>query len=426
MLGFVQSFFAAKCNPIGVDFGSDCLRMAQTQLVDGEHRLVAAASADVPAIVRHDAAARWNFFVETCSDLLSVGKFRGRDAILALPASTMFIQHLRMPKMEPDAMKKALPWELRGKLPIDPSHAQLRHIVAGDVYEGQEAKSEVIVMAAAKEMVNQFLAAAARAKLDVIGMNVEPKSIVDCFHQIYRRKSDEDQVTCFVDIGCVASRAVIAADGQILFARTIPVGGDHFSRATATALSMKLEDAKILRVKIASDLTQTMDDPREKPAAPAVPAAPAATESVENSFALLGAGIAQERRHDLAKEPVNPAEDQTSSDIRRVTEACQEPLRRLVEELELCRRYYETTFPGKPVTRLIFVGGEARQKVLCQQIARQMSLAAQVGDPMVRVGKNCEIPIESGIDRKQPQPGWAVAIGLSMGAATVAAAASSK
>jgi hypothetical protein len=78
------------------------------------------------------------------------------------------------------------------------------------------------------------------------------------------------------------------------------------------------------------------------------------------------------------------------------------------------------------VTRLIFVGGEARQKVLCQQIARQMSLAAQVGDPMVRVGKNCEIPIESGIDRKQPQPGWAVAIGLSMGAATVAAAASSK
>ena len=55
-----------------------------------------------------------------------------------------------------------------------------------------------------------------------------------------------------------------------------------------------------------------------------------------------------------------------------------------------------------------------------------MSLAAQIGDPMVRVGKNSEIPIESGIDKKQPQPGWAVAIGLSMGAAQVAAAASSK
>jgi type IV pilus assembly protein PilM len=419
MLGFVQSFFAAKCNPIGVDFGSDCLRMAQIQHINGEHRLIAAASADVPNTVRHDAAARLNFFVDTCPDLLSQGKFRGREAIFALPAATMFIQHLRMPKMDADAMKKALPWELRGKLPIDPSHAQLRHIVAGDVYEGQEAKSEVIVIAAAKELVHHLLAAASKAKLDVTGMNVEPMALVDCFTQIYRRKSDENQVTCFVDIGCVSSRAVIAVDGQILFARTIPVGGDHFSRATASGLGIKLEEAKVLRVRLAAMLQ--VEEPKEK----AVEPSPAPVESVENSFALLGAGLAKERRHDLVTEPVKPA-DPVAADARRVTEACQEPVKRLVEELELCRRYYETTFPGKPVTRLIFVGGEARQKTLCQQIARQMGLAAQVGDPMVRVAKNSDLPADCGLDVKQPQPGWAVAIGLSMGTAPVAATASSK
>src|SRR5205823_13118571 len=112
-------------------------------------------------------------------------------------------------------------------------------------------KSEVVVMAAAKEMVNQFLAAAAKAKLDVVGMNVEPKALIDCFTQIYRRKSDEGVINCFVDIGCVATRAVIAEGDNLLFARTIPVGGDHFSRATANAMGIKLEEAKILRVKIA-------------------------------------------------------------------------------------------------------------------------------------------------------------------------------
>jgi hypothetical protein len=34
---------------------------------------------------------------------------------------------------------------------------------------------------------------------------------------------------------------------------------------------------------------------------------------------------------------------------------------------------------------------------------------------MVRMGRISEIGIESGIDRRQPQPNWAVAIGLSMG-----------
>src|SRR6185369_942191 len=102
-----------SANPIGVDFGTDCLRMAQIQVVDGEPRIVAAASADVPSHVRNDPAGRASFFVETTRDLLAQGKFKGRQAILALPAAQMFIQHLRVAKMGEDELKKALPWEAR-------------------------------------------------------------------------------------------------------------------------------------------------------------------------------------------------------------------------------------------------------------------------------------------------------------------------
>ncbi|MEO6434350.1 MAG: pilus assembly protein PilM [Tepidisphaeraceae bacterium] len=428
MLTFVQNFFAPKCNPIGVDYGSDCLRLVQVSHTGGELKVIAAASADVPTHVRHDPGARLNFFSETTRDLLIQGKFRGRQAVLGLPAASMFIQHLRMAKLDGEAMKKALPWELRGKLPIDPSHALLRHIIAGDVYEGQEPKSEVIVIAAAKEMVNAFLAAAVKAKLDVIGMNVEPKALVDCFSQIYRRKTDEGTISCFVDIGCVATRAVIARGSEIFFARTIPVGGDHFSRATANGLKIKLDEAKVLRVKIAqAQPTPAAEEKREPAPAPRVDA------SIDNSFALLSASVPSERRdadastteahmtetlraaatNDDAAGP--PGDTELARQARQVEIACREPLNRLVEELELCRRYYETTFQGRPVDRLIFVGGEARQRSLCQHVARAMGLAAQVGDPLVRLSKNSNFGIESGIDRRQPQPGWAVAIGLSMG-----------
>ena len=436
MLGFVQNFFAPKCNPIGVDFGSDCLRLAQVQNAGGEFKLIAAATLDVPSHVRHDPNARLNFFVDSVRDLLVQGKFHGRQAMLGLPASNMFIHHLRMPKLDPDAMKKALPWELRGKLPIDPSHAQLRHIVAGDIYEGQEAKSEVIVIAAAKEMVHQLLSAATKAKLDVVGMNVEPKALVDCFSAIYRRKSDEGQTSCYVDIGCVASRAVIARGSDILFARTIPVGGDHFSRATANALNIKLDEAKLLRVKVALAAPAVAT---EEPAEPQIVGA-RRDASLENTFALLASGLQTERRRIVGNEgdtgpqfkaetatavaeaPPEPVEDELQREARRVEQACREPLTRLIEELELCRRYFETTFQGQRVDRLIFVGGEARQKALCQAIAKSMGLAAQVGDPLVKVAKNSDVGVECGIDRRSPQPGWATAVGLSIGPANVAAA----
>jgi Tfp pilus assembly PilM family ATPase len=117
-------------------------------------------------------------------------------------------------------------------------------------------------------------------------------------------------------------------------------------------------------------------------------------------------------------EPARPEGAVAACDRERVDQACREPMGRLVEELALCRRYYEATFPNQPVERLVFVGGEAHQRALCAGIAREMGIAAQVGDPLARMVRQSEVGIESGIDRRTQQPAWAIAVGLSLGPAT--------
>src|SRR3954471_21567628 len=236
MFGFVQSWFAQTGNPIGVDFGSDSLRLAQVEQIGitagaADFKLIAAARLDMPAHLRHDLPNRMAFFTESLRDLWSRGGFRGKKAVLALPAASMTIQHMRIARMEDEALKQALPWEARGKLPYDPTHAVLRHLVAGEIHQDGEQKNEVILLAAQREYVNGLLAAVAKAKLDVVGMNVEPKAVVDCFGHVYRRKTDADGKSLFVDIGCGASRAFVVRGPQVLFARIVPVGGDHFTRA---------------------------------------------------------------------------------------------------------------------------------------------------------------------------------------------------
>jgi type IV pilus assembly protein PilM len=437
MLSFVQSWFNAASSPIGVDFGSDCLRMAQVEQADKEYRLVAAASADVPAHVRNDPSARFAYFGETVRDLLTQGNFRGRRVMLNLPASMMYIQHLRLPKMDDEALKKALPWEARGKLPIDPTQAVLRHIVAGEIYHDQEPKYEIVLMAARRDWVEQYLAAAAKARLDVAGMNVEPKALLDCFSHIFRRKTDMDATTCFLDVGCTASRAVISRSGRIQFARVIPIGGEHFSRAVSAALQIPLEDARLLRIKIAA--SQPIDEPKQKRVV-APGEAPAGDPIEGTGFALLNAAVAAAEKRDPVStlptavsgrpqsaaaesaEPEAMGEPRVNSavapvDRDSVEQACREPLNRLVEELALCRRYYEATFPNQPIERLVFVGGEARQRALCQHVAREIGVAAQIGDPLARMVRQSEVGIESGIDRRTPQPAWSIAVGLSVGPA---------
>ena len=385
MIGFVKNLMGSKSSPIGVDFGSDSLKLAQVAISGGEWNMIGAASADVPSHVRHDPTARLNFFIQTTRELLASGGFTGKSVVLGLPSASMFIQHLRVPKMDEEALRKALPWEARGKIPIDPSRALLRHHIAGDIFQDQDVKQEVILMAASRELVQQLLSVANKAKMDVVGMNVEPKAIVDCFGHLYRRKGDAELTAMFVDLGAASTRAFVARSGQLLFARAIPVGGDHITRAVSTALGIKIDEAKLLRLNVCGVLAQA--------AAAAAPAVAGAT---------------------APPAPLKPG-DEVLMQAKQVEDASRETLVKLVRELDLCRRYYEATFPNKPVDRLIFVGGEAKHRTLCQFVAQELGLPAQVGDPMARMGKNSVISPDSGIDRRQPQPNWSVAIGLSLG-----------
>jgi type IV pilus assembly protein PilM len=437
MFGQVQNWLTTRAQPIGVDFGSDCLRLAQVQFHGAEPRLIAAASADVPHHIRDDAEARLTFFSENVRDLLAQGNFRGRQAVLGLPAASMFIRHLRTARMKEDQLRKALRWEARGKLPIDLSKAVIRHLIAGEVYHDQEPLLEIILMAASRESVNGLLAAAGAAKLDVVGMNVEPMALVDCFSQVYRRKTDQEVTSLFVDIGCTASRAMICRGRQVLFARSISIGGDHFTRAVAEAMKVEFEEAKLLRIKLSrvEAAAQFQRSAQLEAATGAANHAPIHAAAVGSpGAASIGAGVATlapagpisefdaELIEDDADETGIAGSERSDASVLAdkaalVKDACRHPLHRLVEELDLCRRYYETTFPSRPVDRALFVGGEARQQSLCQYLAGELGLPAQIGDPLARMSRSNDIAPETGIDRREPQPAWAVAIGLSLGAA---------
>jgi Tfp pilus assembly PilM family ATPase len=399
MLSFVQNWLTTEANPIGVDFGSDSLRLAQVELVDNEFRLVAAASAEVPSNLRGDKTVRLGFLTQTTRDLLTQGEFRGRRAILGLPASCMQIHQLRLPPADDASLRGALPGALRSRMQIDPGETLLRHLVAGQVEQDGTVLNEVIVMAAQRTLVDELLHAAAKARLDVIAMNVEPKAVVDCFSHVYRRRGDGERISCYIDIGASATRVVVARGQQIFFARAIPLAGDHFSCAVAAELHTTPDAARILRVNkhiAASEAVRNRgrSGPSEPPAN-------------------------HEHRADLKSvdAPHAEAERNTLALHQQIDRACGVPLEALIAALADCQRDHEASFPNSRIDRLIFVGGEACDRELCQTIADGLGIPGSVGDPLVRMGRISKISVESGIDRRLPQPAWAVAIGLSMGPA---------
>lgn len=379
------SWFNSKLNPIAVDIGTDSIKILQIEPREDVAHLLAAACEVIPYEVRGNLQQREDFIVSAIRKLTSESGFKGRQAVTCLPASHMAMQHLRVAHMNAEELTRALPFEAQGKLPFDASRAVIKHVVAGDIYQDGENKQEVIVLAASRDSVDRHLDLFAKAKLELVGIHVEPTALIESFAHIFRRKGDHDISTLFVDLGAGSTHVVIAHGTRMVFAKHIQVGGDTLNQAAAAALKLTPANARQARIEL---LTR-----------PPVPRMPAGVVSLGSSNPL---GTPK-----ASSTMVNPHQAQVLEDAMR------EPVDTLASELEMCVRYYESIFHGKQVDRMIFVGGESRHVAICQALAQKLNLPATLGDPLARLHKDNKTICS--VDLRQPQPGWAIAVGLGLG-----------
>ena len=84
-----------RYSPIGVDLGADSMKLLQVIPTDPP-QLVAAAAAELPPESRSNPPARQAFILERLKDLLKSQPFKGRRAILTIPAYQTLVQHLQV------------------------------------------------------------------------------------------------------------------------------------------------------------------------------------------------------------------------------------------------------------------------------------------------------------------------------------------
>lgn len=349
--------------PIGVDLGSRSVKLAQLRCVEDTYELLAAASVEVPDVPGAACGPRPGM-ADHLREAVRSAPFKGAQCILSLPAEATFVYPVRLAKLPAAQIDPAIRVELASKLPFPAAQAVIRHVVAGDVYGEGDPRQEVIAVAASRATLEAYLAAAGKAHLDVVGVNIEPCAIVECFSRLFRRASDQGRAILFLDVGYTTTQIVLAHGSRIVFAKNLVFGDKDMDRAVAEGMSVPPEQAHSLRKDLRTDT---------------------ASGAADEVYRLLAGSV-----DSLASELMN------------------------------CLRYYESVFANKPVETAIFLGGGACDKRFCQSVAQRLNLPAQIGDPLLRIDRAEGAGLSIGLDRRDAQPAWAVAIGLSLGAASAA------
>jgi type IV pilus assembly protein PilM len=370
--------------PIAIDFGVGALKVLQ--ISSGEpHALVAAAQVDTPDDILLDSAKRFEFQSQALSRLIKAGGFKGKRAVCGIPAVQMFCKHLQFPKADGDVeaqVETALPAELG----CHPDALVYRHVVVGELAAGPAAgKTEVICFAVPRDLIGRIMQLLKACKLEPVGIQPSCLAMMKAFEPAVG-EAEANQVTLYLDMGTGATTCMIAHGKDLVFAKTIHLGGRHLDETIARQLKCNIAWARSQRLAT-ENLT-----PSRTPG-------PAAEPALAGAAAVNGTGAAG---------PGPRLAEHTPAALRF---DLSDALETLTDEVAMCLRYHDTIFPGNRVSKAIFVGGEARHRGLCQHIARKLRVPAQVADPLARLGRTGTEPVKD-VDLTQPQPAWAVALGL--------------
>jgi Tfp pilus assembly PilM family ATPase len=432
--------------PIAIDFGVSSLKVIQLapsneagtdNPVGMGTSLIAAACLPTPENFLADAAKRFDFQFKALPRLIKSVAFKGKRATCAIPAAQMFCKHMQFPRAESIDLSELVRSAVSGALECAPDALVYRHVpVSGatpaNAVTGMStssgmaptstggAKQEVICLATSRHFVGQLMAAIREAKLEPVGMHPECFATVRAFEQLGRRESDKNVTTLYLDLAYGSTKVWIGHGTELIFAKTVFVGGRDLDMAVARSAECEIAQARAKRLNAAV----LVAEPRRPAASPqgsptpgglAMLAAAMAKEGV-NQTAALGAPVATEedrRTANLAPGMTSDVATQSDAPVAPPEFDVREPLEMLTDEIAGCLRYHHSLFGGRRVDRVIFVGGEARHRGLCQHVARKLRVPAHVADPLARMARSGREPCH-GVDFGAMQPGWTVAYGLGL------------
>jgi type IV pilus assembly protein PilM len=160
---------------------------------------------------------------------------RGREVNLSLPESATFTRVIKFPLLSDEEIASAVKWEAEQYIPIPVTEA----VVQYNLLERNQQKAyvSVLLVAVPKNIVEKYMKVIKLAGLMPVVAETELTAIS-------RSLSPEKGTHIVLDIGSSATNVGIVRDLNIVFARSIPVGGEAFTRAVSQYFNIDLAQAE--------------------------------------------------------------------------------------------------------------------------------------------------------------------------------------
>ena len=340
-----------------MDIGHDSIRMIQLAHSDDHVRVIAADETRISTDAAAAGKISSEFAVSAIKEMLARGNFRGKDVVSSLSNDILKIKSMRLDTTDAEQIEELMREEIAAQFGLNPDTDEIRYMVAGPVYQGDDIKNEVIFFGADKESISQHISLLEEAGLGPVAIDAAPCALFRCFRGSLRRQEDRQLVSVFIEVGSLFTTVIISRGLQIAFLKQIPIAGRHLNMQVASKLDVGYHEAIVLRSKLRNPDPDTIDLPTRQ----------------------------------------------------AVVDAMSQVIEELAKEISLCFKYYAVTFRGNRPTEAVFAGAEAYESTLLDTLKGRLDIEARIAQPF----RGFDLTgTDFAFDENSCFCEWAVAVGL--------------
>ncbi len=243
--------FGKKAHLFGLDIGSNALKLAEIRKTGKTYQLLNAGIMNLPpeAIVE-GAIMNAPAVVDAIRNLLDVHKPSSRNVATAVCGHSVIIKKISLPVMSREELEQSIQWEAEQYIPFNIHEVNLDYqILSRGEGSGEEAAAgqmDVLLVAAKKDLVEDYASILKEAELRPVIMDVASFAVENMYEANY--EVEEDEVVAIFNIGASITNINIFKNGASLFTRDIHFGGNQFNEEIQKALNLSYQEAEHLKL----------------------------------------------------------------------------------------------------------------------------------------------------------------------------------
>jgi type IV pilus assembly protein PilM len=234
---------------VGLDIGSSAVRVAEVTTGRRGASLARFGQVALPPGAVVDGEIRdAGVVAEAVSQVFKRSKVKTKQAVVGVANQRVVVRQVELPYLEEKEFRSALRFQVADQIPMPVEEAELDFHILGDyTTESGEHLMSILLVAAATDMVEQFVGVLTEAGVDPAGVDLTPFAVARAVSPAARGETGMAGAEAIVDVGAGVTNILVHFNGEARFVRILLVGGDDVTRALSESLGVSPEEAEAIK-----------------------------------------------------------------------------------------------------------------------------------------------------------------------------------